>query len=61
MTTQLSYLEELKEVSSIQAEKVVVSVVAEDGCQVPVLQGEVVGNMPHRHVFCYYIIVTWIL
>lgn len=48
----LSYLKELKEVSSIQAEEAVVSVVAEDCCQAPVLQWEVVGNVPHRHVFC---------
>lgn len=58
---QSRYLEELKEVPSIQAEEAVLSVVAEDSSQVPVLKWEVVGNVPHRHVFRCYIIVTWIL
>lgn len=61
LNTWLSYREELKEVPSVQAQEAVHSVVAEDGRQVPVLQWEVVGNVPHRHVFCYYVIVTWIL
>lgn len=61
LNVALSYLKELKEVPSIQAEEAVVSVVAEDGCQAPVLQWEVVGNMPHRHVFCCYIVITGIL
>lgn len=58
---QSRYPEELKEVPSIQVEEAVLSVVAEDGSQVPVLKREVVGNVPHRHVFRCHIIVTWIL
>ena len=60
MHNYTSYREHLEEVSSIQAQKVGLSVV-EDGCQVPVLQWDVVGNVPHRYVFCHDIIVAWIL
>lgn len=53
--------EELKEFPSIQPEEAIVGVVTEDGTQAPELQWKVTGNVPHRHIFGFDIIVTKIL